>query len=298
MIAIALSALLSSSHAATPQAWLVLSRRTGVSAPKAMAAAGAVGQALSGVPLNISIEDQTICKAKRVCLLDAARKKGAAVLVTVEVGAVLEDGSLRVEAVSVDEDGRSLGIVEADGPVAGLVAKAAPMLAGDFSTTLRAALGLVPPPVPKMETPAPLVRVEPAELRPVEVKPPPPPTVGKAAEPSFFSGGRLVGLGVAGAGAAALVVGGVFGLQASSAAAKVKMLCPEGTQCTSPEAFTAYKQAGEAQNLGVALSVGGAVALVAGAVLFFVNPGAESPATATLVPMPGGIMASVSVVLP
>lgn len=294
MITLALSTLISTSTAATPQAWVVLSRRTGVSAPKALTTATDVSAALKGVPLPIALEDLTTCKAKKVCLLDAARKKSAAVLVTVEVGAVLEDGTLRVEALSVDEDGKSLGVVDADGPVAGLVAKATPKLSGDFSTTLRNALGLVPPPEPKPVPPAPLV-----DAKPVEPKPDPKPVevaavpveVGKTAEPSFLTGGRLAGLIVGGAGAVALIVGGIFGLQASSGAAKVKMLCPDGAQCTNPEAFSVYKQAADAQNLGVALSVGGTAALAAGAVVFLLNPGGSS-ATAMIVPVPGGVMAS------
>lgn len=301
MITLALSTLISTSTAATPQAWVVLSRRTGVSAPKAMATATDVSAALKGVPLPIALDDLTTCKAKKVCLLDAARKKSAAVLVTVEVGAVLEDGTLRVEALSVDEDGKSLGVVDADGPVAGLVAKATPKLNGDFSTTLRNALGLVPPPEPKPVPPAPLVDAKPIETKPVETKPVEvavaPVEVGKAAEPSFLTGGRIAGLLIGGAGAVALIVGGIFGLQASSGAAKVKMLCPDGAQCTNPEAFSLYKQAGDAQNLGVALSVGGAAALAAGAVVFFLNPGGSS-ATAMIVPVPGGAIGSMTIALP
>lgn len=295
MITLALSTLLSSSMTAAPQAWVVLSRRTGVSGPKAVATATEVASSLKGVPLPIALEDVTTCKAKKVCLLDAARKKQAAVLITVEVGAVLEDGTLRVEALSVDEDGKSLGVVDADGPVAGLVAKASPKLGGDFSMTLRNALGLVPPPEPKPVPPAPLVDAKPVEPPPVTVAAAPV-EVGKTAEPSFFTGGRIAGLVVGGAGAVALIVGGVFGLQASASAAQVKMLCPDGAQCTNPEAFARYKQAADAQNLGVALSVGGAAALAAGAVVFFLNPGGST--TAMIVPTPTGAMGSVTFALP
>lgn len=303
MIAIALTTLLSSSVNATPQAWVVLSRRTGVTAPKAMATAAEIASSLKGVPLPIALQDLTTCKAKKVCLLDAARKKSAAVLITVEVGAVLDDGTLRVEALSVDEDGRSLGVVDADGPVAGLVGKAAPKLAGDFSTSLRNALGLVPPPEPKPIPPAPLVDAKPVEKpaeKPVEPKPivTPPVEVEKPAEAPFLTGGRLAGLVIGGAGAVALIVGGVFGLQASSAAAKAKMLCPDGMQCTNPEAFTAYKQAADAQNLGVGLSIGGAAALAAGVVVFLINPGGSSSSTAMIVPVPGGAVGTVVFALP
>ena len=72
------------------------------------------------------------------------------------------------------------------------------------------------------------------------------------------------------------------------------MLCPDA-QCTNPEAFTTYNQAAQSQNLGVALSVAGGVALAAGAVVFLINPGAEAPAaSAVVVPVQGGVMSSFS----
>lgn len=295
MLSLALCAVVSTSHAATPQAWVVLSRRTGITSPKAMAAANDVASKLKGVPMAAGVEDLTSCKAKRVCLVEAARKKQAAVLVTVEVGAVLEDATLRVEGLSIDEDGKSLGVVDADGPLAGLVTKAEPKLSGEFSTTLRNTLGLTPPPPPKVEPPpvVPMVTAPPPEPKP-EVTPPPVTPVVVAEAKTFFTPGRIAGVAVAGAGAAALVVGGVFGAQASAGAAKVKMLCPDA-QCTNPEAFTTYNQAAQSQNLGVALSVAGGVALAAGAVVFLINPGGDAPAaSAVVVPVQGGVMSSFS----
>lgn len=294
MLSLALCAVVSTSHAATPQAWVVLSRRTGITSPKAMAAAADVASKLKGVPMAAAVEDLTTCKAKRVCLVEAARKKQAAVLVTVEVGAVLDDATLRVEGLSIDEDGKSLGVVDADGALAALVTKAEPKLSGEFSTTLRNTLGLTPPPQPKVEPPpvVPMVTAPPPETKP-EVAPVVTPVVVAEAKP-FFTPGRIAGVAVAGAGAAALVVGGVFGAQASAGAAKVKMLCPDA-QCTNPEAFTTYNQAAQSQNLGVALSVAGGVALVAGAVVFLINPGGDAPAaSAVVVPVQGGVMSSFS----
>jgi hypothetical protein len=297
MLALALSALVSTTHAAAPQAWVVLSRRTGITGPKALAAAADVSSKLKGVPVPATVDDLTSCKAKRVCLIEAARKKQVAVLVTVEVGAVLDDATLRVEGLSIDEDGKSLGTVEADGPLAGLVAKAEPKLSGEFSTTLRSTLGLVPPPQPKVE-PTPVV-VAPLVTAPPPQEPTPAsavtvaPAVTAEAKPGFGAG-RIAGLVVGGAGVAALAVGGVFLAQASSGAAQVKALCPEA-QCSKPEAFTTYNQAAQSQNLGVALSVAGGVALVAGAVVFLVNPGATAPAaSAVVVPVQGGVMSSFS----
>lgn len=299
MLSLALCAVVSTTHAATPQAWVVLSRRAGITSPKAMATATEVASKLKGVPMAAAVEDLTSCKAKRVCLVEAARKKQAAVLVAVEVGSVLDEATLRIEGLSIDEDGKSLGVVEADGALATLVAKAEPKLAGDFATTLRTTLGLTPPPQPKAEPPpvVPMVTVPPPEpKKQPEVTPPPvetTPVVVAEAKP-FFTPGRIAGVAVAGAGAAALVVGGVFGAQASAGAAKVKMLCPDA-QCTNPEAFTTYNQAAQSQNLGVALSVAGGVALAAGAVVFLINPGGEAPAaSAVVVPVQGGVVSSFS----
>lgn len=295
MLSLALCAVVSTSHAATPQAWVVLSRRTGITSPKALAAATDVASKLKGVPMTAAVEDLTSCKAKRVCLVEAARKKQAAVLVTVEVGAVLDDATLRVEALSIDEDGKSLGVVDADGALASLVTKAEPKLSGDFSATLRNTLGLTPPPQPKVEPPpvVPMVTAPPPRETKPEITPVVTPVVVAEAKP-FFTPGRIAGVAVAGAGAAALVVGGVFGAQASAGAAKVKMLCPDA-QCTNPEAFTTYNQAAQSQNLGVALSVAGGVALAAGAVVFLINPGGDAPAaSAVVVPVQGGVMSSFS----
>lgn len=295
MLSLALCAVVATSHAATPQAWVVLSRRTGITSPKALAAATDVASKLKGVPLVAAVEDLTTCKAKRVCLVEAARKKQAAVLVTVEVGAVLDDATLRIEGLSIDEDGKSLGVVDADGALASLVTKAEPKLSGEFSTTLRNTLGLTPPPQPKVEPPpvVPMVTAPPPETKPEVTPPVVTPVVVAEAKP-FFTPGRIAGVAVAGAGAAALVVGGVFGAQASAGAAKVKMLCPDA-QCTNPEAFTTYNQAAQSQNLGVALSVAGGVALAAGAVVFLINPGGEAPAaSAVVVPVQGGVMSSFS----
>lgn len=293
MLSLALCAVVATSHAATPQAWVVLSRRTGITSPKALAAATDVASKLKGVPLVAAVEDLTTCKAKRVCLVEAARKKQAAVLVTVEVGAVLDDATLRIEGLSIDEDGKSLGVVDADGALASLVTKAEPKLSGEFSTTLRNTLGLTPPPQPKVEPPpvVPMVTAPPADPKPTPAVVTP--VVVAEAKP-FFTPGRIAGVAVAGAGAAALVVGGVFGAQASAGAAKVKMLCPDA-QCTNPEAFATYNQAAQSQNLGVALSVAGGVALAAGAVVFLINPGGEAPAaSAIVVPVQGGVMSSFS----
>lgn len=279
-------ALLSSTLTAAPTPLVALSRRGGVSAPKALALAQQVSDALVGVPLTRPLEDLTSCKSKKVCLLTSARKAGATVLVTIEVSSVLDDGSLRVEAWSIDDDGARVGEVLVEGPLTLLVTKATPSLAGTFSDSVRATLGLIPPPPP---------RVEPKVTAPPVVTPPAPPVVTLPApvpEPvssPFFTTGRLVGVGIAGAGAAALLVASVLGGLALDASSKSKALCAPATPCSDLSAFTEYLRAARSQNAAVALTVSGAAALAVGAIVFFVNPGA-SPVT--VAPAPGGAAAS------
>ncbi len=277
-------ALLSSTLTAAPTPLIALSRRGGVSAPKALAIAQQVSDALVGVPLTRPLEDLTSCKSKKVCLLTSARKAGATVLVTIELSSVLDDGSLRVEAWSIDDDGARVGEVLVEGPLALLVTKATPSLAGTFSDSVRATLGLIPPPPP---------RVEPKVTAPPVVTPPPPlvltPPAPEPVPSPFFTTGRLVGVGIAGAGAAALLVASVLGGLALDASSKSKARCAPAAPCSDLSAFTEYLRAARSQNAAVALTVSGAAALAVGAIVFFVNPGA-SPVTLT--PAPGGAAAS------
>lgn len=299
MIALALAALVSTSSAAAPQAWVVLSRKSGVATVKAMELVGDVQTQLVGVPTTGLPEDLSSCKGKKVCIIDAARKKSVPLVVAIEVGAVLKDGTLRVEALSVEEDGRQLAVAEADGPIDGLVAKASPTLKGSFSEAMRKALGLTPPPAPKVEPPppAPLVVAPPP---PPEVKPEPPAAPSSeltqsASGPGFFTGSRIVGLAAAGVGVALVVVGGVFGAQASSGSARVKELCPVLEGCIRPEAYSAWSDAKRAESTSIVLTIAGAVMAAGGAVIFFLNPGAEAPAaSASIVPVPGGAAGSFS----
>ncbi|MDX2012509.1 MAG: hypothetical protein SFW67_20090 [Myxococcaceae bacterium] len=298
MIALALAALVSTSSAATPQAWLVLSRKSGVATPKALATVGEIQALLVGVPTVGTPEDLSSCKGKKVCVIDAARKKNVPVVVSIEVGAVLKDGTLRIEALSVEEDGRQLAVAEADGPTDALVAKVAPTIRGSFSEALRKALGLTPPPTPKVDPPptAPLVVAPPPEVK-VDPSPAPAPAatpvVTQPAEgPGFFTGGRIAGLAAAGVGVALVVVGGIFGAQAASGSARVKELCPMSV-CTNPEAFTTWSDAKRAESTSLVMTIAGAVMAAGGAVIFFLNPGGDALAASALVlPVPGGAAGS------
>lgn len=285
-------ALLSSTLTAAPTPLVALSRRGGVSAPKALALATQVSQALVGVPLTKPLADFTSCKSKKVCLLTSARNAGATVLVTVEVSSVLDDGSLRVEAWSIDDDGARVGEVLVEGPLSLLVTKATPALSGTFSEALRATLGLTPPPPPRSEprpSSPPVVTVTPA---PVVKEPPTQPVASVTApapESTFFTTGRLVGVGIAAAGAAALLVASVLGGLALDASTKSQARCAPAMPCSDVSAFTEYLRAARAQNAAVALTVSGAAALALGAIVFLVNPG-ETPAV-TFLPTPGGAVA-------
>ncbi|MBL8939119.1 MAG: hypothetical protein JNM69_31440 [Archangium sp.] len=278
-------ALLSSTLAAGPSPLVALSRRGGVSAPKAMSLAQQVSDTLVGVPLTRPLEDFTSCRSKKVCLLTSARKAGATVLISIEVSSVLDDGSLRVEAWSIDDDGARIGEVLVEGALATLVAKAAPSLSGTFSAAVRTTLGLTPPPAPGVEpqvTAPPVVKVPQPAPRPVLVTTPTP------AQP-FFTTGRLVGGSVAAAGTAALLVASVLGGLALDASSKSQARCAPATPCSDLSAFTEYLRAARSQNAAVALTVSGVAALALGAIVFVVNPGA-GPVTVS--PASGGAAAS------
>jgi hypothetical protein len=239
--------------------------------------------------------------------MDAARKKNVPVVVTVEVGAVLKDGTLRVEALSVEEDGRQLSVAEADGPSDGLAAKVAPQIKSEFSAAVRKALGLTPPPAPKAEPPPPpapmVVAPAPPPTTPPAASPEPPKTEPAAvvtgpalSEPSFFTPGRIAGLAAGGVGVAMVIVGGIFGAQASAGSARVRELCPMSVGCTNAEAFSVWSTAKGNEYTFIGLTVGGALVAAGGVVLFLLNPGAEPPpASAVIVPVPGGAAGAFSV---
>ena len=290
---------------ATPQAWVVLSRRSGVAVPKALQAAKDVSARLSsaGIPL-VEVEDVTTCKGKKVCLLELARKKQVPVLVTVELGAAMDDGTLRIEALSVDEDGKQLALVELDGPVGNLVPRSYPRLDGNLVPAVRNALGLNAPEPVVVAKPEPKPEPEPVKPAPVvELVPPPMPPSVEAPAPSkpFFTTPRVIGTILGGAGVAGGVVAGIFGAQAGSAASRYTALCPS-QPCTSAEGFEQYKVASQGQTTAIiAGSIGGA-ALIAGVLLIAINPGGDAAAeptttpavSAIVVPIQGGAVGSFS----
>jgi hypothetical protein len=68
-----------------------------------------------GVTAEAVLEQSPVCQAKKKCLIDLGKVKKSPVVVSIQAVSVLDDLSIRVEAISVDEDGRELAIVEHSG---------------------------------------------------------------------------------------------------------------------------------------------------------------------------------------
>lgn len=291
-------------HAAPPpQSYVVVSRRSGVLRGQAFDLAVAARKALlaNGLPAAALAEDATDCAARRPCLLERARKKKASVLVTVDVGAVLEDVLVHAEALSVEEDGLKVASVDVEGRMETVGASLEKQVTATLVPAVRAHF--------KLAEPAPEVTPPPAPV--AEVLPPPPPapspavteppvvevpSVEKPAPESsgFWTVRRIAGAAVGGAGVVAAGTGLVMLGLASGSDASVRQLCPANQQCSDPAAYDAYARAASQQNTGVVLLGAGAAVAVAGAVLLLLPGGEDAPAQAALVPLPGGAAVSVS----
>jgi len=288
---------------ATPTADVVLSRRSGVALPRAQELAANVAEVLKRSVTVGGPTDASACKGKRACLLEGARKRGVSVVVTVEVGAALSEGSLRVEALSVDEDGRSLALVESDGKVESLVESARAGLETRLVPALRAALGLTPkeapPPPPIVESPPPVVTppaVTVTEPPPVAI--PPAVTTTPEAPASGWSGTKIAGVVLGGVGVLGLGLGAGFGIMTLGNASELNRRCPAGSPCTDPQAYASWQQASQSQTIaGLGAGIGGA-ALIGGIVLFLASGSSAATPPAVTVsggPTAGGGMAEVRV---
>ncbi len=233
-----------------------------------------------GLPMVATVEDASKCNGKKVCLVDLGRRKQVTSMVLVEVAAVLGDGVGRVEAISIEEDGRSLGVVNHDGPVPGMAAALAPKLAATLLVPLRTLHGIKAP-EPVVEKP---VVVEPPPPPPPLITPPAPtaevvkPVAAPVENSSSLSAGKIAGLVVGGAGVATLIGAGIEGVVSLTAAGKRSSLCPAAMPCTNPDAYTAYTASAQAQSVGVILAIAGGVATAAGVVIFLVSPSSSSAA--------------------
>jgi hypothetical protein len=131
---------------------------------------------------------------------------------------------------------------------------------GDSQTATLAPLVEVAPSPPPAPPPSPAPAAAPS---PAPVPPPPPATHGLSTQ-------RVLALVAAGAGVAAVGVGAGFGLNA---------IAKNGA---SPQTPTTHGQAGESADLSTAFFIGGAVALAAGATLWFTDSVAVTPGVGRL----------------
>ncbi len=297
-LVVGLAVLVSVQAAAPTETWVVLTRRSGVVAPRAMDAAKAVSSQLnaSGIPSTLAVEDLTKCNGKKPCLIELGRKKKVPAMVFVEVGTVLDEAFARAEAVSVEEDGKRLGVAEVEGVLETLGDSLKARTALSLVPPLRALLGLTAPRLAN-EAP-PVAKTEPVVEAPPPLPEPEPVLVTQPAAPEgkpFFTGGRIAGLIIAGAGAGTLIASGVFGGSAAGAASQQAKLCPSGQPCTDPAAFKAYNDAAAAQNTSIVLLGVGVGLAAVGVVVMLLPPGADAPSAAvTMVPVQGGMAASLS----
>lgn len=280
-LTLALSVQLAAADA-RPEAWVVVSRRSGVAKPQALDFARALGKALNerGVPTPTPVEDASSCNAKVPCLVDLAQKKGVGVLVTVEAGSALDEVVLHVEALSVEEYGKKVGTFDFTGTAAGFNTGLKDKVEEFFAPAVRGVLGLGQ----VAAKPEPVVEKKPD---PVVVTPKPEPVVEPVApvvvakQADGLSPVRIVGIAGMAVGGALLITSAVFGIRTLGFAGTKNSLCPADAACHDPAAFTAYNNGASSQNTSVALLVTGAVVAAAGAALFVLDMGNGSSATVT-----------------
>ncbi|MBK7863059.1 MAG: hypothetical protein IPJ65_31510 [Archangiaceae bacterium] len=270
---------------ARPEAWVVVSRRSGVAKPQALELARNFAAALNerGVPTPTPVDDASSCNAKVPCLVDLAQKKGVAVLVTLEAGSALDDLVLHVEALSVEEFGKKMSTFDFTGSPKELQTGLKDKVEEFFAPAVRNVLGLATPAVaranPPPEEPKPAKAVEPPPA-PVESKPVvAAATVTESSSASGMSTTRVVGLVAMGVGAALLITAAGFGIKTLGTDGERKGLCPPGMPCTDPKAYSLYSSAGSTQSAGVGLLVAGLVVAAAGVAAFVMDFGGGSSAT-------------------
>lgn len=277
---------------AAPPTWVVLAKKSGLTAQAALGDVAVVREALdfAGLGTSLAAADLTRCQKKLPCLLKAARKEQVRYLALVDAARVIDQAVVKVELLSVDEDGKKLEGFLLEAPVA----STAPQLRGKTSETLvpvlRQALGVVaptpvePPPPPP---PAPVAIATPPPA-------PPPAQVQAPAEPPRASGLRIVSYVVGGVGLAAAGVGAFFGVQTLSAAQDRDRLCPPADQCDDPRAFSLDAQARQQQLLGFVVGGAGAALVATSLVLFLVSSPAEPPVRAAFMPTRDGLSFSLT----
>lgn len=301
-LSLGLTVLLSVQAAAPAETWVVLARTSGVTTTRSLELARAVAAQLNedGVPSHTAVEDLSTCASKKPCLVDFGRKQKVQAMVLLEVGTVLDDAFVRAEAISVEADGKSMGVTDAESEFSGLEAALKLKISTVLVARLKKALGLgAPPPPVAAVAPSPVVDVPKAAptsavLTPVDQpKRSPPEVVTAPAGPAqpFFTPRRIVGVALVGLGAVALAFSTVMWVQTRNRVSEQASLCPSSPVMTCPrydEALVAHSVAVSAQNLALAsLGVGGALA-IGGSVLLALPTSPASPTRVSFTPLPGG----------
>jgi hypothetical protein len=260
-------------QASAPAPWVVLTRRQGVAQPSAAAQLAAVrGVLVEGGVATPPVGDLTKCQRKLPCLISEAKAKGASVLIAVESARVVDEAVVKVDLLSIDEDGRKVESVVAQGPNATILDVLSTQTRTVMLPAVKRALGLT-------EVPPVVVAPPPAPLPIVVTTPPPPPPPVSVVEPAptpatsstfvrWVPG--LVGVAAAGAGV------GVF----LSAATERERLTAGGLEMN--EVRPLVESGKTKEGVGVGLMVGGGAAVLASVIWALAAP--KAPATASLVP--------------
>lgn len=273
-----LAMVLGAMTAASPDAWVVLSRKTGVTTATAMEVAESVAKRLE-VPTRLPVQDVTVCKAKKACLIELARKNQVEVLITVEVAKIVNVGALRVESISVEEDGASLGSADAEGEVGKLVDVVSPKLVPLLAKT-KTALGLDRVAEPPAPTPVVTAPVPPPPPPLVQPQPNEPTLVTTSVEPRRVTFVRLLP-----AIAGVALVGAGVGLR-FAAESEAQTLRQQATMRTlSDRELEAIASRGSLTQTFSAVAIGAGIAGI-GASLAWILFGGE--VTASLVPGTSG----------
>ncbi|MBP6849300.1 MAG: hypothetical protein KA201_36410 [Kofleriaceae bacterium] len=144
--------------------------------------------------------------------------------------------------------------------------------------------------IPKLRVTPPVVTPPPPDVTPPPdpaptVVPPidPPADRAVAAAPGRFTPLRIVGVGVGVVGLAALGGGIFYGLKANDREAAADALCSTSV-CDDPDGIRLNEEAQDAASTSNLLLIGGGVAVVAGAVLWFVGAPASGGAQVAVRP--------------
>lgn len=274
---------------------VALTRREGVTKAQAQGVINATLETLREGGLGVApLLDPGACGTKRTCLVGLARKKELEVLVVLEVANVIDDGVLRAEAVSVDEDGKRIALVEYEGNLSKLadvratLKKLVPQVQSTLNAAKAAAAAPVvaaapaaeparpPAPAPVVAAPAPQPPPAPAPVvTPAPaVTAPAPASVAQAPQPSSGGSGlSAVGVALLIAGGVGVAGAGLFGVLALGEAGKVDALCPVRTKCSSLDSANVFFDNAERwQTIGLVSLIAGSALAATGLVLLLAAP--------------------------